>query len=71
MTKSETALVGMAAICAYVGYSEKTVLELIRLEGLPARKMLGTWESDTLLIDRWRRQRINQQREEEMRVRSM
>lgn len=57
-TTSSTALSGMTAICTYVGRSEKTVLDWIRLEGLPASKIGGVWESDKSLIDDWRRQRI-------------
>ncbi len=71
MTKSETALVGMAEICAYMQRSEKTMLDLIKNENFPAKKLGGIWESDTLLADKWRRKRINQEREAEMRTRSM
>ena len=71
MTKSETALVGMAEISAYVQRSEKTVLDIIKNEGFPAKKLGGIWESDTLLIDKWRRKRINQEREIDLRARSM
>ncbi len=71
MTKSETALVGMAEICAYMQRSEKTMLDLIKNESFPAKKLGGIWESDTLLADKWRRKRINQEREAEMRTRSM
>jgi hypothetical protein len=53
-----TALVGMTEISAYLRRSDKTTLDLIRGEGLPARKVGGIWESDTLLIDDWRRKRI-------------
>lgn len=71
MTKSETALVGMAEICAYVQRSEKTVQDLIKNEGFPAKKLGGIWESDRLLVDKWRRKRINQEHEADLRTRSM
>ncbi|MHC1701504.1 MAG: hypothetical protein AB9900_11055 [Humidesulfovibrio sp.] len=57
-TASSTALSGMTAICTYVGRSEKTVLDWIRFEAMPASKIGGVWESDKELIDDWRRKRI-------------
>ncbi len=71
--KSGTALSGMTEICQYVRKSEKTVLDWIRLEGMPATKIGGgTWESDTVLIDEWRRMRIVQgEREDCLRERAM
>jgi len=69
--KSETALVGMAAICQYMNRGEKTVLNLIRDEDFPARKLGGIWESDKELVDKWRRRRISMDREQEFRARSM
>lgn len=47
-------LVGMKEICNYLRRSEATVLNMIRDMDLPARKVLGVWESDTGLIDEWR-----------------
>lgn len=61
-SKESTALVGMAEIAGYMRRSEKTMLDLIRLEGFPARKIGGIWESDRVLADDWRRLRINQAR---------
>jgi hypothetical protein len=50
------ALIGMKEICNYVKKSEATVLYMIRVWGMPARKITGwVWESDTELIDNWRR----------------
>ena len=51
-------LSGMKAICQYMNRSEPTILKLIREEGFPAKKICGGWESDTDLIDRWRRKKI-------------
>ena len=48
-------LVGMKAICGYVGLSESTIIELIHREDFPAAKLKGTWISDTQEIDDWRR----------------
>jgi len=51
-----TALIGMKEICGYLRKSEVTVLDMIRSYGLPAKKVRGyIWESDTDLIDQWRR----------------
>jgi hypothetical protein len=69
---SSTALIGMSDICAYVRRSEKTVLDLIRCESLPARKIGGIWESDRQLIDEWRRARIVAgERDEHLHTRAM
>lgn len=51
-------LTGMKAIRAYVGRSEATVLDWIRSLDFPARKISGVWESDTALVDVWRRKQI-------------
>jgi excisionase family DNA binding protein len=49
----------MKAICGYVNRSEVTVLKWIRELRFPSTKIGGgIWESDTELIDRWRRQQI-------------
>lgn len=53
-----SALSGMKAICGYMNRSESTVLILIRDCDFPARKILGSWESDTELVDKWRQQQI-------------
>jgi len=51
-------LSGMKEICNFVNRSESTVLDLIRLENMPAGKVGGIWESDTELIDTWRQKQI-------------
>lgn len=61
---TSTALVGMAEIAAFMRRSEKTMLDLIRLEGFPAKKLGGIWESDKELAAEWRKLRISQEREE-------
>lgn len=53
-------LTGMKAICNYLNRSESTVLGLIRFYSLPACKIGGgIWESDTELIDSWRKEQIS------------
>lgn len=51
-------LTGMKAIRAYVGRSEATVIDWVRTMGFPAKKISGVWESDTVLVDKWRRNQI-------------
>lgn len=53
-------LTGMKSICGYLNRSETTVLDLIRADGFPATKIGGVWESDTDLIDTWRREKIKE-----------
>jgi len=48
----------MKQLCDYENRSEDTLLSLIRNEGYPARKIGGIWESDTELVDQWRRNLI-------------
>lgn len=62
-----TALSGMKEITAYVRRSESTVLTLIREFDFPAKKICGVWESDTEVVDNWRRRLIgeNSQRDAE------
>ena len=48
------ALSGMKNICSYMGRSESTMLAIIRDLDFPAKKILGVWESDTELVDKWR-----------------
>ena len=57
-------LTGMKAITDYVKRSEVTVLKLIRAEDFPAKKLGGIWESDTELIDEWRKKKIEANKEE-------
>jgi predicted DNA-binding transcriptional regulator AlpA len=52
--KSETQLSGMKAISEYTQRGESTILKLIKEFNFPASKILGIWESDKLLIDKWR-----------------
>lgn len=53
-----TALSGMKAISNYTNRSEATVLAWIREYDFPATKLGGSWESDTQLVDEWRREQI-------------
>ena len=49
---------GMKEICGYSNRSEPTILEWIKTKGFPAVKVRGCWESDTDLIDGWRKEQI-------------
>lgn len=51
-------LSGMKSICKYCNRSESTIMQWIRLQGFPATKITGSWESDTDLIDKWRVEQI-------------
>jgi hypothetical protein len=52
-------LTGMMQIKDYFNYSETTILKLVRESDFPARKISGgIWESDTELIDAWRKDQI-------------
>jgi hypothetical protein len=53
-------LSGMDEIGEYVRRSPVTVLDWIRNMGFPASKIGGIWESDTFLIDKWRRKQITE-----------
>ena len=56
---SMTALSGMKDICKHMGKSESTILNFIRDFKFPAVKITGKiWESDTDLIDQWRKSLI-------------
>lgn len=44
---------GMKEIADYVGRSHETVLKMIRVAGLPAKKIVGSWVSSRSLIDAW------------------
>lgn len=51
-------LVGMKQIAQYMGLSDATILDLIRLENFPAKQTRGAagiWISDTEEIDVWRK----------------
>ena len=56
--RKDTVLSGMNEIAAYLKRSPTTVLHLIRTMGFPAKKIGGTWESDSLYVDKWREQMI-------------
>ncbi|MBU4261004.1 MAG: hypothetical protein KKC76_03880 [Proteobacteria bacterium] len=62
------ALVGMKAICQYMGRRESTMLTMIRDMDFPARKIIGIWESDPVLIDAWRLRQIEGRRKGEKEV---
>lgn len=51
-------LSGMDEITEYARRSSVTILDWIRNMNFPARKIGGIWESDTSLIDQWRREQI-------------
>jgi hypothetical protein len=51
-------LSGMKNICQYCCRSESTILIWIRALGFPAAKFSGSWESDSEMIDDWRRKQI-------------
>jgi len=51
-------LSGMDEISDYARRSAVTLLDWIRNMSFPATKIGGIWESDTCLIDQWRREQI-------------
>ena len=51
-------LQGMQQICDHYGKSESTMMMLIQSEDFPAVKIGGQWESDTEVIEEWRKERI-------------
>jgi hypothetical protein len=54
-------LQGLKAIAAYENKSEKTLRKLIREENYPAVLIGGGYESNTEIIERWRRLKIAEQ----------
>lgn len=50
-------LTGMKEICRYVSRSESTVINWIRDEDFPAKKIDGVWEAHTGKVDDWRMKR--------------
>lgn len=58
MTETGKMLVTMDEICEYVGRNVVTIKKWIKEEKFPAIKVDGRWESNTLLIDKFRQQRI-------------
>jgi len=53
-----TQLTGITEIAQYIRRSDKTTLQLIRYNGLPAQKIGLYWESDKELIDAWRKAQV-------------
>lgn len=63
MAENKTQLGGFKEIqecCARLGLpsSQASVLDMINFQGLPARKIGGTWIADCGLIDEWRKEYI-------------
>ncbi len=54
-------LSGMDEIAGYARRSSVTVLDWVRHLSFPASKIGGIWESDTFLIDQWRREQIQKE----------
>lgn len=52
------ALLTLKEICEYAGFSENTLRRMVKKEGLPAKKIGGTWVSDKGKIDKWRLESI-------------
>jgi len=48
----------MKRISQYCNRSESTILMWIRTLRFPAAKISGSWESDTDLVDEWRKKQI-------------
>jgi hypothetical protein len=48
----------MKAICGFMNTSQSTILTLIRREAFPAKKIQGTWYSDSVEISRWVRGQV-------------
>jgi predicted DNA-binding transcriptional regulator AlpA len=55
---NDDALVGMTAICEYMGKSKGTMLRLIRESDFPAVKIGQEWFSDRDMIAEWRKKII-------------
>lgn len=54
-----SALVGMKAICQYMGLSESTLTQRKQqYPDFPMEKIGGVWESDQELITAWRKRQI-------------
>jgi hypothetical protein len=51
-------LVGKKEITAYVRRSWMTIRKWIMEDSFPARKIDGVWESDTSLVDDWKKAKI-------------
>lgn len=59
-TENGKALVTMDEIVVYVGWHKNKIKEWIETENFPAVKLDGRWESNTALIDSWRRKRLEE-----------
>lgn len=57
--KHTTMLCGRDEIEKYTRRSWKIIQKWLRHHRFPAKKIDGQWESDTMLIDDWRRDQIN------------
>ncbi len=60
---NSTGLSGIDAICSFcrtisLPASKASVLQMIRDEGFPAKKIGGIWDSDSVAITDWRRIRL-------------
>lgn len=53
-----TVLIGRKAICDYCKRSWDVIKRWVDEKRFPARKIDDVWESDTSLIDEWRREQI-------------
>ena len=60
--KPSTNLSGLEEIAQYTRRSKATVLDWIKNAGFPAAKLGHVWESDTAMIDQWKRDRIEMSR---------
>ncbi|GAB6113424.1 helix-turn-helix domain-containing protein [Desulfomicrobium salsuginis] len=60
--KPSTNLSGLEEISQYARRSKATVLDWIKNEDFPAAKLGRVWESDRLMIDEWKRERIEMSR---------
>jgi len=61
-----TVLKGMLQIKNYAQRSESTILTWVKNYGFPATKLpeSSIWESDTDLVDEWRKNQINGSKDE-------
>lgn len=58
MTQSKEVLIGMKAIAQYTGRDRATIKKWVERDNFPAVLIDGRWESNTELIDRYRKERI-------------
>ncbi len=57
-------LSGMKEICKFMNRSDATILDLYRAQDFPMKKIGGIWESDTDLIDKWRKGLIENEQDD-------